>query len=334
MMTQTRETTTLTRAAVSGRAHADLHPAAGSRRPARRKRYSRHSPAGEVVVGYLDDQAARLAALDLAVRRDKPDSVHQMRVTVRRLRSALQSFTAILPKAGTGQLSAELKWLGEVLGDARDVEVLAGHLHTSLAAVPTELVLGPAQARVSLYFAPKEARTREAVLDALDSQRYQALRAEISRLLDSPPLTAEAAEPAGRVLREALARAYLRTSRRMSHARKAPAGQPRDVALHEARKAAKRARYAAEAATPALGKGAGKLAKRMKRLQTVLGDHQDAVIARATVRDIGIQAHLAGESAFSFGLLHERAHRQALACQDAAYLAWRQARKSRPGARH
>jgi CHAD domain-containing protein len=252
-----------------------------------------------------------------------------MRVTVRRLRSVLQSFTSILPKAGTRQLSAELKWLGEVLGDARDVEVLAGHLHTSLAAVPTELVLGPAQARVSLYFAPQEARTREAVLNALDSERYQALRAEISRLLDSPPLTAEAAEPAGPVLRRAVARAYRRTSSRMKRARKAPAGQPRDVALHEARKAAKRARYAAEAAEPALGKQPAKLAKRMKRMQSVLGDHQDAVIARATVRDIGIQSHLAGENAFSFGLLHERAHRQALACQDSARLAWRQARKSR-----
>jgi CHAD domain-containing protein len=281
------------------------------------------------VVGFLDVQAARLASLDLAVRRDKPDSVHQMRITVRRLRSALQSFTAILPEPDTRQLRAELKWLGGVLGADRDVEVLDGHLRTSLAAVPTELVLGPAQARVSVYFAPQEAQAREAVLSALGSERYRALRAQIDLLLASPPLTAEAAEPAGTVLRRAVARAYRRTSLRMNRARKAPAGRPRDVALHETRKAAKRARYAAEAAEPALGKKARKLAGRMKRVQSVLGDHQDAVIARATIRDIGIQAHLAGENAFTFGLLHERAHRQAGACQDAAYTAWRQARKSR-----
>jgi CHAD domain-containing protein len=329
MTTQTRETTTLTRAAASSEGRADAIPAAGSRRPAHRKRFSRHSPAGEVVISYLDAQAARLAALDLAVRRDKPDSVHQMRVTVRRLRSALQAFSAVLPEPDTRQLSAELKWLGGVLGAARDVEVLDGHLHTSLAAVPAELVLGPAQARVSVYFAPQEAQTREELLNALDSKRYRALRAEMDQLLDSPPLTAEAAEPAGPVLRRAVGRAYRRTSHRMSRARQAPAGQPRDVALHEARKAAKRARYAAEAAAPALGKKSRKLAKRMKQVQSVLGDHQDAVVARATIRDIGIQAHLAGENAFSFGLLHERAHRQARACQDAAYLAWRQARKSR-----
>ena len=40
-----------------------------------------------------------------------------------------------------------------------------------------------------------------------------------------------------------------------------------------------------------------------------------------------MQAHLAGENAFSFGLLSERAHCQALACEDQAHRAWRQARR-------
>jgi CHAD domain-containing protein len=106
------------------------------------------------------------------------------------------------------------------------------------------------------------------------------------------------------------------------------------VALHETRKAAKRARYTAEAAAPALGKKTGRKARRfanrMKHVQSALGAHQDAVIARATAREIGVQAHLAGENAFSFGLLHERAHHQALACEDQAYRAWQHAqRKSR-----
>jgi inorganic triphosphatase YgiF len=60
------------------------------------RRFTRHTPAGEVVIGYLNAQAARLGSLDMAVRRDKPDAVHQMRVTVRRLRSTLQSFTAVV----------------------------------------------------------------------------------------------------------------------------------------------------------------------------------------------------------------------------------------------
>jgi CHAD domain-containing protein len=308
-------------------------PAHGSR-SAHRRRFTKHSPAGEVVLAYLDTQAARLGVLDLAVRRDKADAVHQMRVTVRRLRGALQSFTGIVSEPDTRHLRAELKWLGGVLGDARDTEVLADQLHGWLKAVPTELVLGPAQARITAHFAPLEAGTRRAVLDALASERYQALRTELGRLLDRPPLTSGAAEPAGKALPPAVGRAYRRTRRRMRRANHAPAGQARDVALHETRKAAKRARYAADAARPALGKKNGRkarrFAKRMKDVQSALGMHQDAVIAQAAAREIGVQAHLADENAFSFGLLNERAHYQTLACEDQAHRAWRRAhRKSR-----
>jgi len=44
----------------------------------------------------------------------------------------------------------------------------------------------------------------------------------------------------------------------------------------------------------------------MKKVQSVLGDHQDAVIARQVERELGISAHLAGENAFSYGLLYGR----------------------------
>ena len=108
-------------------------------------------------------------------------------------------------------------------------------------------------------------------------------------------------------------------------ARQAPEGAARDVALHEARKAAKRARYAAEAVRPTFGKEAKRFSKRMKAVQSVLGDHQDAVTARGVARDIGVRAHLAGENAFSFGLLNERAHRDALEYQRQARSVWKHA---------
>ncbi len=339
MTTQTREETIRTQVtAPSGpdpQAHAVLSapadlPAPG-RRSARRRRLTKHSSAGEAVLAYLDAQAARLGVLELAVRHDQPDAVHQMRVTVRRLRSALQSFTVIVPEPDTRHLRADLKWLGGVLGTARDNEVLADYLHAGLRAVPIELVIGPAQARITMHFAPLEASARKAVLDAFDSERYRALRTELGRLLDSPPLTPASAEPASKVLPSAVGRAYRRTRRRMRRVGHAPAGQAHDVALHETRKAAKRARYAAEAAEPVLGKKTGRkarrFAKRMKDVQSTLGAHQDAVIAQMTAREIGIQAHLAGENAFSFGLLQERAHYQAIACEDEARQAWRRARR-------
>ncbi|MDG4864652.1 CHAD domain-containing protein, partial [Streptomyces sp. T-3] len=68
--------------------------------------------------------------------------------------------------------------------------------------------------------------------------------------------------------------------------------------------AAKRARYAGEAAAPALGRPAERFAKRMKAVQGVLGDHQDSVVGREALRALALQAHLAGESAFTWGLLY------------------------------
>jgi CHAD domain-containing protein len=306
---------------------ARLRKALGSEppRPRPARRFTGRSTAGEVVLGYLGAQAVRLMSLDPAVRRDQPDSVHQMRVTTRRLRAALQAFPAIVPKPATQHLRDELKWLGGVLGEARDSEVLSDYLRTQLAAAPAELVMGPVQAGVRAHFAPREAAARSAVLEALDSGRYFAMLDELDGLLDDPPPTAAAAAPADEALRGAIALTYRRTRRRMRRARRAAPGPARDVALHETRKAAKRARYAAEAVAPVLGKKAASFAKRMKAVQSVLGDHQDAVSARTVARQLGVQAHLAGENAFSFGLLYQLADGDARTRQEEARRAWKRA---------
>jgi CHAD domain-containing protein len=286
-------------------------------------RLTRNSSSGEVVVAYLDRHVARLKTLDAAVRHNKPGSVHQMRVTTRRLRSTLQAFRMILNASATAHLRDELRWLGRILGEARDSEVLSERLRAALASVPPELVLGPAQARVRAHFAPREAAARSAVLDALDSERYAELLGQLDELLGDPPLTAVAAESAGRVMPRAASRAYKRTRRRMRRARLALAGPAREVALHETRKAAKRARYAAEAAAPVTGKKARRFARRMKAVQSVLGHHHDAVNARDAAREIGVHAHLAGENAFSFGMLNERAYRDAPEYEEQAAAAWK-----------
>ena len=256
------------------------------------------------MLAYLREHAARLKSLDPLVRADEPDAVHQMRVTTRRLRSTLQSFGKIIPRSGTEGTLAELKWLGGVLGGARDAEVLASRLAHNLRTIPPELVLGPAEARVQRHFAPIQAAARTNVLAALDSARYFALRDALDELLADPPLSAEAGQPAGRVLPATARRTYRRTRRRIRRAGHTPPGGGQETAYHEARKAAKRARYAGEAISPALGHDARRFTKQMKKIQSVLGDHQDAVVARGVDRELGIGAHLAGENAFTFGLLY------------------------------
>jgi CHAD domain-containing protein len=99
--------------------------------------------------------------------------------------------------------------------------------------------------------------------------------------------------------------------------------------LHQARKAAKRTRYGAEAAVKVAGRDAGRFAEQMKRVQTVLGDHQDTVIARQLERRLGVTAHLAGENAFSYGLFYERDACDARILQDLAAETWRRASRRR-----
>jgi CHAD domain-containing protein len=303
------------------RALADALPALEeSQRP-------RPGSAADVVLQYVAEQASRLKVLDPAVRRDEPDAVHQMRVTSRRLRSTLQSFGKILSAADTNHLAGELRWLGHVLGEARDQEVLPAHIEADLKQVPVELIMGPVQARLREHFAPLAAQSRTAVLKALDSERYFALLDELDQILAQPPLGPDADQPAKQALRSAVARTYRQTDKRLRRARQAHAGEPANVALHSARRAAKRSRYAAEAVTPVFGKKAKRLAKQMKNMQTSLGDHQDAVIARNTLREIGVRAHLAGENAFTFGLLHEHNSTAVRDSEQQAWQYWKQASK-------
>jgi CHAD domain-containing protein len=207
--------------------------------------------------------------------------------------------------------------------------VLTGHLLERLHDMPAELVIGPVQARVQGHFASQHADARTALLEALDSERYFSLLDELDKLMAEPPWTPQAARPAADVLPAAARRPYRQVRRRMRGARRARAGQPTDEALHEARKAAKRARYAGEAMAPAIGKKARRFAQQMKKVQSVLGDHQDAVIARQVERELGLGAHLAGENAFSYGLLYGRDTCDAARLQAQAWRTWKRASRPR-----
>jgi CHAD domain-containing protein len=311
-------------AAKLGRALADRLPATPS--PAA---LTRKSNSGEVVLGYLREQVGVMKDYDPLVRQGAPDAVHQMRIASRRLRSTLQSFGAVVRRSRTDHLIGELRWLGHVLGEARDGEVLAERLTALVERVPDELLMGPVAARLRVHYAPLEAAAGQAVLEALDSDRYMTLLDEIERLLAEPPLTAVARQPAGDELPKAVNHAWKRLRKRTRRALAMPTGEGRETALHEARKAAKRARYAAETLRPVSGNQARRFGKKMKKIQSVLGDHQDAILTRTALRELGVEAALAGENAFAYGLLHEREHAQAGRLQRQAGRVWQRASRAK-----
>lgn len=287
------------------------------------------SSAGEVLLAYLRGQVEALLSWDPMVRRDLPDSVHQMRVCARRLRSALQTFRGLLRQEETEPLIGELRWLGEVLGRARDDEVLREHLTSGLDSLPAELAVEPVRRRIDGHFAPRQAEARELLLEALGSDRYLALLDSLDRLTTPAALTPAAGRKAAAVLPPLVRRVFRRTRRRMDDAHVAPEGEPQDIALHEARKAAKRARYAAETVAPAVGKEARRTVKALKNVQTTLGDHQDTVIARQAVRQLAFQANSSRENAFTYGLLYGREAERADESREQARKAWKQADNAR-----
>lgn len=260
--------------------------------------------AGGLVLAYLRAQAEQLRRYDPLVRRDAPDAVHQMRVAARRMRSALQAFGRVIERDATRELTAELKWVAGELGGARDAEVMAERFAVQLRQVPDELKLGPVDAAVVRLFERRQADARGVALAALDSDRYLRLHDRIDALLSDPPFTARAGRKAKRELPKHVQRAYRRMESRMAEAQRQPAGDGRDYALHETRKAAKRLRYATEAVEPTVGKPAKRLRKRLKFVQDLLGEHQDIVVSRPVLRELAAQAHLEGGNGFTYGLLY------------------------------
>jgi len=287
------------------------------------------SSAADVIGAYLRSQAEALKWLDPRVRRAEPDSLHQMRVASRRLRSALRSFGLVVSRLQTDHLTAELRWLSGVLGEARDAEVQAERLDEHVRQTAAEELLGPVAAHIQAHNAKATATSVKAVSAALKSARYYTLLDELDQLIASLPPGPAAGEAARKALPAAVSRTYRKTRRRMRRALEAPAGPAREVALHQARKAAKQARYAAEAVAPVLGHDAARFGKRMKELQTVLGDHQDTVVGRQLARRLGISAQRAGESAFSYGLFYGRDACEGARLQAKAAAAWQKASRRR-----
>jgi CHAD domain-containing protein len=285
--------------------------------------------AGEVIAAYLRGQAEQLKTLDPRVRRSEPDSVHQMRVASRRLRSTLRSFGAVVSRPRTDHLAAELKWLSGVLGDARDAEVQAERLDEQVRQTDARELIGPVQARVQAHGAKATTASMKAVSAALKSARYYALLDELDQLTADLPPGPAASDSARQALPVAVLQSYRKTRRRMRTALKAPVGAQREAALHGARKAAKQARYAAEAVAPVLGNDATRFGNRMKKLQTVLGDHQDTVVGRQLARRLGVAAQQAGESAFSYGLFYGRDACKGARLQAKATSAWQEASRAR-----
>jgi len=262
----------------------------------------------ESCVGKLLDAQPLLAADRPLPDGDTP--VHAARVACRRLRSDLRTFQRLLDQAWTKRLRAELKWLADLLGAARDAEVLRDRLRQTAAGD-----LDPAEvAALDAVLADRAASARRRLIRALNAERHRRLMAALTVAGRDLPLRRRAARPAREVLPDLVRRPW----RKLATAADALSPDATDEQWHTVRILAKRARYAADAAAGTVPGARGK-ARRLAVVQEVLGEHQDAVLAGRTWRE------MAGTAPFTAGRLVEREAAAARKARAAFPAAWRKA---------
>jgi CHAD domain-containing protein len=254
------------------------------------------APSDDPIHRAVAEQVEELIAWDRAVRADAYDSVHQMRVTTRKIRSLLQSSEGAFGISDDAWILDELRQLAAVLGVARDAEVLAEKYERALDDLPDDLVRGPIRDRLVEGAKRRYASGHRRSLIAMRSQRYFRLLDALEALVAAePPPAQPGEEDRGPTTIDS---AYKRIRKAAKAAAEAPDAD-KDEALHRIRKGAKRLRYTAAAT------GADEVSARAKTIQTLLGDHQDAVVSRTHVGQQADAAHAAGEDTFTYGLLYQ-----------------------------
>lgn len=236
----------------------------------------------------------RLVRLDPVLRVDPGvEAVHDARVTVRTLRSHLRTFRPVIDATSNAGLGEDLRWLGDVLGAARDADVLLAELTGLLE----ELALNDrrhAEDALAPFRLRRELAYRE-LGRALRDPRYARL-IEAAIAVARSPRVRRPQRSAASLVPKLMRRVWKKLRKRVRRS----GSQPTDRDLHRIRIQAKHVRYAAEALTLIGGEAARRFARRAGDLQHLLGRQHDAVTAERAVREhliTGEQAFLGGEFA-------------------------------------
>jgi len=268
----------------------------------------RPEPPTDPIHRAVAEHVAELLEWDRAVRSDTYDSVHQMRVTTRKIRSLLQATDgALFGLTDDAWVLDELKALAGVLGIARDAEVLAERYEEALDSLAPELIRGPVRERLVEGAKRRYQAGLRRSLTAMRSPRYFRLLDALEALVVTGP-AGSASEAVSVDIEDAYKK--LRKAARAADDAADLSQQERDEALHRIRKRAKKLRYVAAAT------GESKVAEEAKAIQSLLGDHQDSVVSRNHLDEQSLAAHSAGEDTFTYGLLYQQEDDVALFCEE------------------
>jgi triphosphatase len=284
---------------------------------------------GEVAFRVLRKQFALVRAHEGGVRLgEDPEELHDMRVAMRRARSAIQVFRDVLPEE-VRSFREELKHFAGILGEVRDLDVQIEQLQARAAEADDE-DRAPLL-KIVAVLEKRRAAARGPLLQALDSERYERFESSFGEVLRRGPDDAEGS-PAGKpVLRAApdlLSRPYKKW--RKAAKRVGEGSHPEEY--HDLRKKGKRLRYALEFLSGVYEeKAANKLVKHLKVLQDGLGRHQDLIVSADFLEQVVAEDRkIPPRTAFAMGALAQRDLQEAAELR-ASLPAWKAYRALRKG---
>lgn len=235
--------------------------------------------AAEMLAEVITHLVGKIEERTPAALADEPDAVHQLRTAVRRLRNVLAAFSQYVEPSDVGGLRAQLAHCGDRLGLARDLEVRAAWC----TEIATEVGLADhLRERLVTPLLADHARAHALLVEWAGSPDAEPLGKALASWAAAPVLQNGSARPASVVAREVLTQ---QVERVIDHAR---GYRDSHEAAHELRKAGRRLRHTADAVTkpPAevLGPDAAALGELGSRVQSLLGDHRDALLLADYVR--------------------------------------------------
>jgi inorganic triphosphatase YgiF len=273
-------------------------------------------PAALSISAAIATGVRRLIRNDPLTRMGDVEGLHQQRVAARRLRSDLRTFGPLIDSDWARPLVEELRWLGGLLGQVRDLDVLQARTR---AKVPEQ------QTGVEELFASLASRHQSARTDldrGLRSDRYKGLLDELVKAAAGPLLREQAYEPCAEVLPPLVTTSW----KKMAKGGRSLSPDGSDEAFHKVRIRAKRTRYAAEAVAPSVGaarEDAERFAAKVAAVQDVLGAHQDAIVGQEMFQDFAAQHQDDGPINLTMGRLIEREAREARETKDRFFKVWK-----------
>ncbi|HET7480330.1 MAG TPA: CHAD domain-containing protein [Rubrobacteraceae bacterium] len=237
---------------------------------------------GQVAFAVMREQFVEFLAHEPGTRiGEDPEELHDMRVASRRLRAAVKVFDEALPVRLRG-MEAEVKWIATALGEVRDLDVQLEQLEEWLAGAEPEDREPLGELRGVLE--DRHEKARRAMIRALDSRRYARLVESLELLLRRGP--SPRSKAAGRPVLAVAPDLVRKRYRKVRKAGDRISEESSAADYHDLRKKGKRLRYALEFLSGVYGDAAGDLVSPLKKLQDVLGDHQDAEVAIDHLREL------------------------------------------------